>query len=168
MPFISRSKGIKDLGYKEKPNNKYNEETVNKIITALLGSNRRSVAARAAGLDPRTFDAWMEKYPDFKGAVEEAEAAAEMGIVEALQRRAITGRGGDVVAIKYLLGKRFGDIWNDTDGSTVKIEIADPIEELERKYQQSLDVREIPALAEISFGSGEDLASEGLVVDSET
>lgn len=61
---------------------KYNPERVQRIVETLRGGNTRRAAAWAGGIEIDTFHQWLKRYPAFSDAVKQAEADAELAMVE--------------------------------------------------------------------------------------
>jgi len=86
-----------------------------KICTLMAGGHFAEVAARAAGIDPRTYYAWRAKgkaspggpYGEFERACELACANSELLLVEEVRRK-----GGWKGSLE-LLKRRFPERWGD-------------------------------------------------------
>jgi hypothetical protein len=87
-------------------------EEIEYIICAALGvGSTRTAAFTSAGISRRTFYDWMKGVPEFKEAVEDAEAAARVAIEVRLSDLALSG---DRFALMYYLQNRYPDDWKDT------------------------------------------------------
>jgi hypothetical protein len=86
-----------------------------KITALMAGGHFAEVAAKAAGIDPRTYYAWRAKgkkspgtpYGEFERECEKAEADSELLLVEEVRRK-----GGWKGALE-LLKRRFPERWGD-------------------------------------------------------
>lgn len=85
---------------------------VQKVICSALGvGSTRTAAFTSARISRRTFYDWMKDIPEFKEAVEDAEAAARVAIEVRLSDLALSG---DRFALMYYLQNRYPDDWKDT------------------------------------------------------
>lgn len=105
-----------------------------KIVNCILAGNYQEVAARAAGIKPRTMKLWMaegRKRPDsnfakFMNAVLEAEADAESGVVE----KALKAGSDDPANYWKWLERKHGIRWG---------KIKDELYEMRRELKQIKD-----------------------------
>lgn len=86
-----------------------------KILEAIRGGNFREVAARYAGVTPKTLRAYLARKNDeeamaFRAVLLEAEAKVEIDIVGAIQTMA---RTEDIKAGTWYLARKFPDRWAD-------------------------------------------------------
>jgi hypothetical protein len=133
---------------------KLNETTQKRIVEAISTGNYMETAARYAGIDRKTFYNWMERgagddaeplYREFREAVEEAKAAAE---VRAVLRITQAANDGTWQAAAWWLERTRPKQWGRQDrtevtgpeGGAVKIDVT--AEELENKIAQLLAQRE--------------------------
>ena len=87
---------------KAKKVGKYNPKTVKAITDALKEGNTRRTAFRLVGIGESTFYDRLVEHPEFKLAVEEAEAKALSEAVSCLKRAALT----DWKAAAWVLERR--------------------------------------------------------------
>ena len=115
---------------------KLNDETQNRIVTALLRGNYQETAARYAGINVDTFYEWMKRgreepgtiYSEFSEAVEAAKAAAEVRDVTLIDRAA---EEGSWQAAAWKLERKYPHRWgrlqrtevSGPDGAPVKVEL---------------------------------------------
>jgi transposase len=115
---------------------KLNDETQNRIVTALRAGNYQETAARYAGISVDTFYEWMRRgtqepgsiYAKFSEAVEIAKAAAEVRDVALIDRAA---EEGSWQAAAWKLERKFPHRWgrvqrteiSGPDGAPVKVEL---------------------------------------------
>jgi len=97
---------------------KYTPETVKKILDALAAGNTRKASALYAGIGENTLGDWLNRFRDFRDAVENAEARAEVGHV--LNIRKAAGDGTWTASAWWLERRRHQD-WGKVD--RVEIEI---------------------------------------------
>jgi len=87
-------------------------DEIQKVICEALGvGSTRTAAFTSAGISRRTFYDWLKGVPEFKEAVEDAEAAARVAIEVRLSDLALSG---DRFALMYYLQNRYPDDWKDT------------------------------------------------------
>ena len=96
---------------------KLTAETQERIVTAIRAGNYQDTAARWAGIDPGTFYRWMERgaqedgeeeYREFREAVENAKAAAEVRDVALIDKAA---QDGTWQAAAWKLERKFPHRW---------------------------------------------------------
>lgn len=86
--------------------------TIQEAICKPMGAGcTRTAAFSAAGISRDTFYKWMKNVPEFKKAVEDAEATARLAIEARLAQLAVDG---DRFAIMYYLQNRYPEDWKDT------------------------------------------------------
>lgn len=90
---------------------KLTEEIQGLITVALSDGCTRTAAFGSAGIARDTFYKWLKDVPEFKQAVEDAEADARTRIETRLTNLALDG---DRFAIMYYLQNRYPDDWKDT------------------------------------------------------
>ena len=90
---------------------KLTDEIQKAICEALGVGSTRTAAFTSAGISRRTFYDWLKGVPEFKEAVEDAEAAARVAIEVRLSDLALSG---DRFALMYYLQNRYPDDWKDT------------------------------------------------------
>lgn len=102
---------------------KYTPEIVERIREALVAGNTRKASALHAGIDQDTLNIWMNRYSDFRTAVENAEAQAEVdhvaNIVQAAQK-------GNWTASAWWLERRRHQDWGRKD----RVEIINTVRQL--------------------------------------
>jgi len=91
------------------------------ILKALTDGCTRSAAFASAGIGRRTFYDWLKGVPNFKKAVESAEADARLRIETRLTNLALDG---DRFALMYYLQNRYPEDWKDTRNYKVDQTIA--------------------------------------------
>jgi transposase len=115
---------------------KLNQETHDRIVNAIRAGNYQDTAAAYAGIDEATFYRWMERgreetegiYCEFRKAVENAKAAAEVRDVALIDRAA---QDGSWQAAAWKLERKFPNKWgrvnrteiSGPDGAPVKVEM---------------------------------------------
>lgn len=110
---------------------KYTPERVDTILTAIRGGNYSETAASLAGVGKSTFYEWVEKYPDFADAVEEAKSEAEANMVALIVTAARTSWQAAAWYLERTKYKRWGR--KDKIEHSGKIETVDAIDaEIER------------------------------------
>jgi transposase-like protein len=90
---------------------KYTPDRVQKIINALRAGNHLATAARYAGVSPNIVKKWVELYPEFALAVDEADAASEVRNVAIIQKEAEKRW----VAAAWLLERKYPEKWGKVD-----------------------------------------------------
>lgn len=98
---------------------KLTPEVAQAICAAVAAGNFRQVAARAAGVSPRTLGDWLAKgkaqatgpYADFLRAVLRAEQDAEMAMV----KRVVEAASQDAKHAEWFLERKFPDRWGRKD-----------------------------------------------------
>jgi hypothetical protein len=111
---------------------KYTPETVKKILDALAAGNTRKASALYAGIGENTLGDWLNRYRDFRDAVENAEARAEVGHVLNIRQAA---QSGTWTASAWWLERRRHQEWGRKD----RIEIINSVRELARAAGQDED-----------------------------
>jgi uncharacterized protein YcaQ len=90
------------------------DQVKEKILEAIRGGNFREVAARYAGVSPKTLHVYLKRRDDearaFRIAVLEAEAKVEIDIVGAINTMA---RTNDIKAGTWYLARKFSGRWAD-------------------------------------------------------
>lgn len=104
---------------------KYTPETAKKITDALMDGNTRGTSALYAGVCQDTLNNWLNRYSDFRQAVEKAEAQAEVGHVLNIRQAALAGNW---TASAWWLERRRHQDWGRKD----KVEIIQSVRELAR------------------------------------
>ena len=94
------------------PQSKYTPECVETILTALRAGNTRTASSAYARISLDTFSAWTKRYSDFLGAVEKAEADAEVAMVANIRK--VVGEGTWTAAAWWLERRRYKD-WGKID-----------------------------------------------------
>jgi hypothetical protein len=100
---------------------KLTQERLEQIALALLQGNFRNVAAKAAGITPRTLRRWMKlgaQYPDgIYGALRHRVLEAESG-AERMATRAIllAGHTEDVKHLEWWLERKYPERWGKYRG----------------------------------------------------
>lgn len=89
---------------------KFDAEKKAQYVTLLRDGGRRMASARAVGVDPRTVEKHMHKYPDFAVEVSRAEMEANQQVESALYRAALAG---NVTACQVWLYNRDSERWKD-------------------------------------------------------
>jgi len=84
---------------------------IERILDALEDGATYEIAARAAGISPRTFLRWRTQYPALDEKVQRAEAESATDALERLQQAA---KNGDTATLRWLLEKRHG--YDGSDG----------------------------------------------------
>lgn len=122
-----------------------------KIVEAILAGNYQDAAARYAGIDPATFYRWMQKgdgsddhYGEFREAVENAKAAAEVENVAIIRRAA---RDGTWQAAAWWLertrpqkyGRKERYEVTGAEGGSLQVDVS--MQDLEEKVSRILDTR---------------------------
>jgi hypothetical protein len=143
---------------------KLTPEVQARICEALKKGNYRSTAAAAAGIHRNTLINWEKRgeegeapYVDFLTAMQQAEAEAEMDLVDLIrnaQPGVPTVRGADLwQAWAWVLERRYGGKWS----GKVKAHIAEAVDDLTNKLKAK------PALhAEVvSVLAGEEPSTSG-------
>lgn len=102
---------------------KYTPETVKKILDALAAGNTRKASALYAGIGENTLGDWLNRYRDFRDAVENAESRAEVGHVANIAQAA---RSGNWTASAWWLERRRHQDWGRQD----RIEIVNTVRQL--------------------------------------
>lgn len=135
---------------------KLTPEVQQKIVSAIRAGNYAFVAAEMAGIGRSTYWRWLEMgekpdaqpvYREFRDAVKEAEAAAEVASVALIRQAA---QNGTWQAAAWYLERKHGDRWgrNDKvrqevsgpDGGPVEVDVVDAREAFLSMLEQ--DVRE--------------------------
>ncbi len=88
-------------------------------MSALRLGNTRTAAAQFAGIHYSTLWEWMQAYPEFREAVEKAEADCEVAMVGRVKAAAVNG---DWKAAAWWLSRRRMPEWGEN--STVTVESA--------------------------------------------
>ena len=91
---------------------KYTPATVKKITDALAAGNTRKASALYAGIGVQTMADWIERYRDFRDAIENAEARAEIGHVANIAQ---ASRNGNWTASAWWLERRRHQDWGRKD-----------------------------------------------------
>jgi hypothetical protein len=104
---------------------KYSPETVKKITDALMAGNTRGTSALYAGVCQDTLNNWLNRYSDFRQAVEKAEASAEVGHVLNIK---LAATKGNWTASAWWLERRRHEDWGRKD----RLEIINSVRELAR------------------------------------
>ncbi len=91
------------------------------ICTPLAAGCTRSAAFGAVRISRDTFYKWLKEVPEFKDAVEDAEARARLAIEARLAKLAVDG---DRFSIMYYLQNRYPDDWKDTRNYKIDQNIA--------------------------------------------
>lgn len=122
-----------------------------KIVEAILAGNYQDAAARYAGIDPATYYRWMQKgdgaddaYGEFREAIENAKATAEVENVAIIKRAA---RDGTWQAAAWWLERtrpqKFGrkERYEVTgaEGGSLQVDVS--MQDLEEKVSRILDSR---------------------------
>jgi hypothetical protein len=130
---------------------KLTEAIRDKIVEAILAGNYQDAAARYAGIDPATFYRWMQKgdgtddhYGEFREAVENAKAAAEVENVAIIRRAA---RDGTWQAAAWWLertrpqkyGRKERYEVTGAEGGSLQVDVS--MQDLEEKVSRILDAR---------------------------
>lgn len=132
---------------------KLNEDTQARIVEAIRAGNYLDTAARYAGIDPVTFFRWMERgaredaeplYAEFREAVEEAKASAEVRAVLRIQQAANDGTWQAAAWwLERTRPKKFGRFDRQevtgSEGGPVRIDVS--TDDLERKVSAILAKR---------------------------
>lgn len=104
---------------------KYNQDRHDRIIAALRGGNTRRASAWAGGIDQDTFNRWLGRFAEFADAVKEAEADAELAMVE----RVRTAANEQWQAAAWWLERKMKRDWSNRqeitgeDGAPVRIAV---------------------------------------------
>jgi hypothetical protein len=107
----------------------YDQDAVNRALDFIRKGNRVVTACRAVGISDDTYAQWVEERPDFRLAVQAAEAVAEASIVEIIvqlikgatavttktttnpdgtgKKEETTTKKSDFAALRYMLEHRF-------------------------------------------------------------
>ena len=88
---------------------KYNPTNVGIILKALEECNTKRTAYQLAGVAESTFYEWLKEKPEFKAAVERAEAVALETLVLTIKKASIK----DWRAALELLKRRGGEEWQE-------------------------------------------------------
>ena len=134
---------------------KLTPELQNKIVTAIRAGNYAFVACEMAGISKTTYYRWLEnaekptaeaKYREFRDAVKEAEAAAEVASVALIRQAA---QSGTWQAAAWYLERKHGERWgrNDkirqevsgVDGKPVEVNVTDAREAFLAMLEQESD-----------------------------
>lgn len=130
---------------------KLTQDIQDKIVDAILAGNYQDAASRYVGIDPATFYRWMQKgdgaddqYGEFREAVENAKAAAEVENVAIIRMAA---RDGTWQAAAWWLERtrpqKFGrkERYEVTgaDGGNLQVDVS--MQDLEEKVSRILDAR---------------------------
>ena len=118
---------------------KFTKERANKIIQYVRDGNFKTTAARAAGVETRTLDRWIEAGKAGKNkelklfclALDKAEADAE----DAAVKRWIKHQDKSPEAIKEYLRRRFSH-WNVTDKAEIKQEIKEDTDTIDARVNE--------------------------------
>jgi len=78
---------------------------VERLVSALRDGATYEIAARSAGISPRTFLRWRTDYPALEDRVKRAEAASATDVLSRLQEAV---SNGDTATMRWLLEKRHG------------------------------------------------------------
>lgn len=133
-------------------------EVTELIVGLVRQGNYPEVAAKAAGLDGRTFRKWMIRgtaetegeYFDFAQAVHKAEGEAE---ARGVQQVALAAANGDTSAAKWKLERRYPERW----GAKVQLEVKEQLgRELIERLREKLDPGAFARVAEILLASDDD------------
>ena len=88
------------------------------LLQALRLGNTRTAACQYVGIDIDTLERWERRYAEFRGAVERAQAAAEVRVVGHLMAAV---DDGDVSAIKFWLERRRYAEWGKREQLDVTV-----------------------------------------------
>jgi hypothetical protein len=103
----------------------YSDAVRKKILANLKRGNTRTAAVGDSGIDYSTFARWLNEYPEFREAVDDAEATAERLYAG---RLALQAAKGDTRAITFWLERRRPQSWRER--SSIDVGVA-PEEEVE-------------------------------------
>lgn len=92
----------KGLDYANAP---FGRVRIERILDALRDGATYEIAARSAGVSPRTFLRWRNNYPGLRAKVERAESESATDALAKLQEAAANG---DTATLRWLLEKRHG------------------------------------------------------------
>lgn len=117
---------------------KYTPERIARILGYLRLGNTRKAAGLASGISHETFSQWLNRYPEFSEAVENAEAEAELAHVGNVLQAA--GKGA-WQASAWWLERRRHDSWGRKD----RIELIASVRELARSHDIDEDMAALQA-----------------------
>lgn len=90
---------------------KYDDAHAKTICGLLRAGCTRTASVASAGIDYKTFQAWMRRYSRFSSDVQKAEAEAENAMAKEIQSAA---KLGDWRAAESWLKRRRRDDWGDS------------------------------------------------------
>lgn len=90
----------------------FNEVAERRILESVREGSTLQMAARSAGISPRTLRRWRDRYPDFDRKVQRAKAEAGERALGVIQEAADKG---DWRAASWWLEKRFPEQYGETD-----------------------------------------------------
>lgn len=135
-------------------------ETEARILEALRAGNYRKVAAEYAGVDVRTFQAWMQRgkrshkgpFGRFRRAVLEAERQAEMRMVALVMRAA----SEDAKHAQWWLERKHNARWGRKEAQRVEVSgpKGGPVETSRTLDLSGLTVEELRAIRGALEGAG--------------
>lgn len=109
---------------------KLTPEVQSKVVSAIRAGNYAHIAANMAGIGKSTYYKWLEmadaprakpEYVEFRDAVKEAEAQAEVASVALIRQAA---QNGTWQAAAWYLERKHGDRWGRND--KVRQEVSGP------------------------------------------
>jgi transposase len=111
---------------------KYTPERAQQIVDALTAGNTRRAAAAAAGVSEDSLERWLGRFAGFAGAIQKAEAEAELDHVGTIQAAAANGSWQ---ASAWWLERRRSDDW----GRKERVEIISSVREMARRAGLSVE-----------------------------